>query len=67
VWQLENPGKPLPGVDEFTGGKGYYQNETEMLDQIRQDVERGAKIAGQRPTVLVIGALGRCGRYSFSS
>lgn len=62
-WQLENPGKPLPGVDEYTGGKGYYGSETEMINQIRADVERGAKIAGRKPRILVIGALGRCGRY----
>ncbi|KZZ87755.1 Alanine dehydrogenase/PNT [Ascosphaera apis ARSEF 7405] len=61
-WQLENPGKPLPGVDEYTGGKGYYGSETEMINQIRADVERGAKIAGRKPRILVIGALGRCGR-----
>ncbi|OAL69256.1 hypothetical protein A7D00_6718 [Trichophyton violaceum] len=63
AWQLENPdGTPLPGVDEFTDGKGYYCSEEEMLEQIRGDVARGEKIAGRRPQILVIGALGRCGR-----
>lgn len=63
AWQLEHPdGTPLPGVDEFTDGKGYYVNEDEMIDQIRADVERGMKIAGRKPRVLIIGALGRCGR-----
>ncbi|EZG01810.1 hypothetical protein H106_07870 [Trichophyton rubrum CBS 735.88] len=63
AWQLENPdGTPLPGVDEFTDGKGYYSSEEEMLEQIRGDVARGEKIAGRRPQILVIGALGRCGR-----
>ncbi|EER24650.1 saccharopine dehydrogenase, putative [Coccidioides posadasii C735 delta SOWgp] len=63
AWQLEHPdGTPLPGVDEFTGGKGYYVNEDEMVNQIRADIERGAKIAGRKPRVLIIGALGRCGR-----
>lgn len=33
-----------------------------MLEQIRGDVARGEKIAGRRPQILVIGALGRCGR-----
>ena len=33
-----------------------------MVNQIRNDVERGAKIAGHKPRVLIIGALGRCGR-----
>lgn len=65
AWQLEHPdGQPLPGVDAFTDGKGYYPSETEMINQIRADVERGEKIAGRRPRVLVIGALGRCGRYA---
>ncbi|DAA78508.1 TPA_exp: Uncharacterized protein A8136_4484 [Trichophyton benhamiae CBS 112371] len=63
AWQLEHPdGTPLPGVDEFTDGKGYYSSEEEMLEQIRGDVVRGEKIAGRRPQILVIGALGRCGR-----
>ncbi|KAI5285089.1 Saccharopine dehydrogenase, partial [Ascosphaera acerosa] len=62
AWQLEHPGTPLPGVDEFTGGKGYYLNESEMVEQVRADVQRGAKIAGRKPRILVIGALGRCGR-----
>ncbi|EFQ97667.1 saccharopine dehydrogenase [Nannizzia gypsea CBS 118893] len=63
AWQLEHPdGTPLPGVDEFTDGKGYYASEEEMLEQIRGDVARGEKIAGRRPQILIIGALGRCGR-----
>ncbi|KAI1909245.1 Saccharopine dehydrogenase [Ophidiomyces ophidiicola] len=63
AWQLEHPdGTPLPGVDDFTGGKGYYINEDEMVNQIRADVERGSKIAGRKPRILIIGALGRCGR-----
>ncbi|KAF3491041.1 saccharopine dehydrogenase [Arthroderma uncinatum] len=63
VAAFEHPdGTPLPGVDEFTDGKGYYVSEDEMLQQIRGDVARGEKIAGRRPRVLIIGALGRCGR-----
>ncbi|PGH23077.1 hypothetical protein AJ80_02851 [Polytolypa hystricis UAMH7299] len=63
AWQLEHPdGTPLPGVDGYTDGKGYYANEEEMVNQVREDVERAAKIAGRKPRVLVIGALGRCGR-----
>ncbi|KKZ61181.1 saccharopine dehydrogenase (NAD+, L-lysine forming) [[Emmonsia] crescens] len=63
TWQLEHPNDtPLPGVDHFTNERGYYLNEAEMIDQIREDVARGEKIAGRRPRVLVIGALGRCGR-----
>lgn len=33
-----------------------------MVNQISNDIERGAKIAGHKPRVLIIGALGRCGR-----
>lgn len=32
------------------------------MNQIADDVTRGEKIAGRKPRVLVIGALGRCGR-----
>ncbi|MCJ1309911.1 Saccharopine dehydrogenase [Agyrium rufum] len=56
------PLPPLPGMDEFTDGKGYYENEEEMVAQIQEDVRRGEKIAGRKPRVLIIGALGRCGR-----
>ncbi|KAG5292373.1 saccharopine dehydrogenase [Histoplasma ohiense] len=62
AWQLQHPDTPLPSVDHFTDGRGYYLNEKEMVDQIREDVIRGEKIAGHKPRVLVIGALGRCGR-----
>ncbi|KLJ06725.1 saccharopine dehydrogenase (NAD+, L-lysine forming) [Blastomyces silverae] len=62
AWQLQHPDTPLPGVDHFTDGRGYYLSEQEMVDQIREDVNQGAKIAGRKPRVLVIGALGRCGR-----
>ncbi|PGH09472.1 saccharopine dehydrogenase (NAD+, L-lysine forming) [Blastomyces parvus] len=62
AWQLQHPDTPLPGVDHFTDGRGYYLSEKEMIDQIREDVIQGAKIAGRKPRVLVIGALGRCGR-----
>ncbi|EEQ90878.1 mitochondrial Homoaconitase [Blastomyces dermatitidis] len=62
AWQLQHPDTPLPGVDHFTDGRGYYLSEQEMVDQIREDVNQGVKIAGRKPRVLVIGALGRCGR-----
>lgn len=63
AWQLQHPDTPLPSVDHFTDSRGYYLNEKEMVDQIREDVIRGEKIAGHKPRVLVIGALGRCGRF----
>ena len=59
VWRLEHPnGEPLPGVTEYTDGKGYYNNESELVDQIQNDLSR----APRTPRVLIIGALGRCGK-----
>jgi len=52
---------PLPGLDTFTNGKGYYENEDQLIEQLRKDVAAGEKIAGRKPTSLVLGALGRCG------
>lgn len=62
AWQLANPGKKLPAVASFTGGKGYYLNEDELVEQVRKDVEAGEKILGRKPTAMVLGALGRCGK-----
>ncbi|KAG5945638.1 hypothetical protein E4U59_005370 [Claviceps monticola] len=62
AWQLANPAKKLPAVSTFTDGKGYYVNETELVEQIRKDLEAGEKILGRKPTAFVLGALGRCGR-----
>ncbi|QPG94183.1 hypothetical protein C2857_005290 [Epichloe festucae Fl1] len=62
AWQLANPGKKLPAVASFTDGKGYYLDEGELVDQIRKDLGAGEKILGRKPTALVMGALGRCGR-----
>jgi len=62
AWQLTHPnGVPLPGIDEFTNGRGYYQNEDELIAQLQDDVAAGEKVAGHKPTSLVLGALGRCG------
>jgi saccharopine dehydrogenase (NAD+, L-lysine-forming) len=33
-----------------------------MLAQIAKDLQQGTEKAGKAPTVLVMGALGRCGR-----
>lgn len=63
TWQLEHPADvPLSGVDDYTDSKGYYPSEGELVDQVKGDIERGVKLAGRKPRVLVIGALGRCGR-----
>ena len=52
---------PLPGLDVFTDGKGYYESEGQLIEQLRKDVADGEKIAGRKPTSLVLGAKGRCG------
>ncbi|KAI1609074.1 saccharopine dehydrogenase [Exophiala viscosa] len=54
--QLKNPSaKPMPSVSS-------YANQDLLLDDVRAKISEGEKIAGRKPTVLVIGALGRCGR-----
>ncbi|KOS18229.1 Saccharopine dehydrogenase [Escovopsis weberi] len=65
TWQLEHPEKgapALPSVEAYTDGRGYYRNEDELVQQIRADVAAGEKKLGRKPTALVLGALGRCGR-----
>jgi saccharopine dehydrogenase (NAD+, L-lysine-forming) len=57
AWQLENGDKPLPGVENFTDGRGYYENEDQMLEQLREELQAGIKKAGRQPKVLVMGAL----------
>jgi saccharopine dehydrogenase (NAD+, L-lysine-forming) len=46
-------------VGSFTDGRGYYENEDQMLEQLRADLAEGVKKAGKAPTVLVMGALVR--------
>ncbi|RDA88875.1 hypothetical protein CP532_5439 [Ophiocordyceps camponoti-leonardi (nom. inval.)] len=69
AWQLSHPGgsEKLPSVASFTDGRGYYLNESELVDQVRNDVANGEKVLGRetpgrKPTVIVLGALGRCGK-----
>ncbi|KAH6656978.1 saccharopine dehydrogenase [Truncatella angustata] len=54
-WQLTHPGEPLPGVES-------YPNEGELIADIKKDIVEGQKKVGRLPRVIVIGALGRCGR-----
>lgn len=62
-WQLTHAShEPLPGVAQFTEGRGYYKNEDELVAQLKQDVLAGEKVAGRKPRVMIMGALGRCGR-----
>ena len=46
---------PLPGVTP-------YENEGLLIDDVKKHIEAGKAKAGRLPRVLVIGALGRCGR-----
>ena len=62
AWQLAHPGEPLPGVGKFTEGREFYLNEAKLVEQIKEDVIAGEKIAGRKPTAMIMGALGRCGR-----
>jgi saccharopine dehydrogenase (NAD+, L-lysine forming) len=55
--QLEHGSKPLSGVDAFTEGRGYYENEDQMLEQLKEELKAGIKKAGREPKVLVMGAL----------
>ena len=56
AWQLSHPrGEALPAVSS-------YRNEGLLLEDIRTFIAEGRKISGRHPRVLVIGALGRCGR-----
>lgn len=48
-------GSPLPSVSS-------YENEHLLISDVKKAVETGKSKAGHLPRVLVIGALGRCGR-----
>nr|RBR02059.1 hypothetical protein FVER53263_11605 [Fusarium verticillioides] len=60
--QLQDPSSKLPSVETFTDGRGYYLNEDELVNQIREDLAKAEKALGRKPTALVLGALGRCGK-----
>lgn len=62
AWQLTHPGEKLPAIKSFTQGRGYYLNEAELVSQIREDLAAGEKVLGRKPTAMVLGALGRCGK-----
>jgi saccharopine dehydrogenase (NAD+, L-lysine-forming) len=57
AWQLEHGDKPLPGVGKFTDNRGYFENEDQMLEQLKEDLQAGIKKAGRQPKVFVMGAL----------
>jgi saccharopine dehydrogenase (NAD+, L-lysine-forming) len=62
IHQQEHGDSQLPGVENFTEGRGYYENENQMLNQIKTELQEAIKKANRTPRVLVMGALGRCGR-----
>lgn len=56
AWQLTHPAsEPLPSTSS-------YENEDLLIKDVRSAVETGRAKVNRLPRVLVIGALGRCGR-----
>jgi saccharopine dehydrogenase (NAD+, L-lysine-forming) len=56
AWQLTNDS------DDYMPGVKPYANEDLLIEDVKKAVEQGKAKAGRLPRVLVIGALGRCGR-----
>lgn len=57
AWQLEHDNK------EALPGKSHYQRKSDLDSEVKEHVSKGVrKNKGKLPRVLVIGALGRCGR-----
>ncbi|KAJ5386013.1 Saccharopine dehydrogenase [Penicillium cosmopolitanum] len=56
AWQLAHPeGTPL-------SGEVPYANQDLLIESVKETLEAGKKVAGRTPKILVIGALGRCGK-----
>ena len=55
AWQLTSTG-PFPAVEDF------YPSRDSLIDDVKKSLEAGKAKAGRLPRVIVIGALGRCGR-----
>ncbi|KAJ3124004.1 Saccharopine dehydrogenase [Nowakowskiella sp. JEL0407] len=49
-----NPGKTYPSVTPF-------DNENDLIKHVTARLNRAVEIAGRKPSVMVMGALGRCG------
>ncbi|KAK0261895.1 Saccharopine dehydrogenase [Friedmanniomyces endolithicus] len=56
AWQLTH------GKDQAMPGVTAYENEDALIKDVKDAVEKGRSKAGRLPRVLVIGALGRCGK-----
>jgi saccharopine dehydrogenase (NAD+, L-lysine forming) len=54
AWQLNHPG-PLHAIES-------YPNEDALIADVKKALDGGQATAGRLPQVIVIGALGRCGR-----
>lgn len=59
LWEVTlldtHPGEPLPSLK-------YYANEDELIAEVEKVLSEAQAKAGRLPQVIVIGALGRCGR-----
>jgi saccharopine dehydrogenase (NAD+, L-lysine forming) len=55
AWQITHPDTPLPGVES-------YPNEAALIDDVKKNLDEAKSKLGRLPRVIVIGALGRCGR-----
>ncbi|KAL8759733.1 MAG: hypothetical protein Q9199_000539 [Rusavskia elegans] len=56
AWQIQHAETPLPG-------KKPYNTQSDLVKEVKSDVSAGvAKNDGKAPQILIIGALGRCGR-----
>ncbi|KAL4882919.1 hypothetical protein BJY04DRAFT_206804 [Aspergillus karnatakaensis] len=56
AWQLTHPeGEPLPGEEP-------YANQDLLIASVKESLDAGKKQSGKSPKLLVIGALGRCGK-----
>ncbi|KAL4978210.1 hypothetical protein BDW66DRAFT_158301 [Aspergillus desertorum] len=56
AWQLTHPeGEPLAGEKP-------YANQDLLIKSVKETLQEGQKRSGKSPKILVIGALGRCGK-----
>ncbi|KAL4810304.1 hypothetical protein BDV18DRAFT_150571 [Aspergillus unguis] len=56
AWQLTHPeGEPLTGETP-------YANQDLLIQSVKESLQAGQKQSGKSPKILVIGALGRCGK-----
>ncbi|TQS36769.1 hypothetical protein Golomagni_02771 [Golovinomyces magnicellulatus] len=56
AWNLSHPTtEPLPAIS-------CYPNEDELIKDIKRSVSNGKEKTGREPRVIIIGALGRCGK-----